>query len=212
MFTSLIPALHGLLPNVEHRFCWRHLYGNLAKKHRGKQLRDEMWAAAKATTVADWKKHMKKISVINPDAHKVIEKMDPTTWARFAFSPRSKCNSLLNNMSESFNAFILENRDKPIITCMDMIRESLIVRMQEKRQALNGYKGRLCPNIQKKLKATKGLTRNCIALWAADNIFEVKTISNKFIVNLSIHTCNCKKWDFTGLPCQHAISAIFLKK
>jgi len=131
------------------------LYGNICKKYRGKQLKDEMWEAAKATTIPDWKKHMKKISVINSDAHKVIEKMDPATWTRSAFSPYSQCNQLLNNMPESFNAYIIESRDKPTITMVELIREALMVRFQEKRKAMRNYNGRICPNIQKKIEDLK---------------------------------------------------------
>ncbi|KAK9279650.1 hypothetical protein L1049_013330 [Liquidambar formosana] len=79
---GLVPALHELVPNVEHRFCWRHLYDNIAKKYRGKQLRDAMWVAAKATIVYEWKKQMKRISTISLDIHKVIDKMEPAIWAR----------------------------------------------------------------------------------------------------------------------------------
>ncbi|KAK9288850.1 hypothetical protein L1049_017316 [Liquidambar formosana] len=208
---GLIPALHELLPNVEYRFCWRHLYGNICKKFKGKQLKDEMCEAAKATTVPDWKKHMNKISVINPDAHKLIEKNDPATWTRSAFSTFSQCNQLLNNMSESFNAYILESRDKPVITMAELIREALMVRFQDKREKMKNYTGRLCPNIQKQIEGLKELSNQCIPKWASDNLFEVKCHGEKNMVNLAAYTCTCRKWDLTGKLCKHAISAIFFK-
>ena len=41
---------------------------------------------------------------------------------RFADNPNVKCNIILNNILESFNAYIKESRDKPSITMMEMIR------------------------------------------------------------------------------------------
>lgn len=55
------------------------------------------------------------------------------------------------------------------------------------------------------------MSRKCIPSWAADDLFEVKSFSDKYIVNLLQHSCTCRKWDLIGIPCQHAISAIFLK-
>ena len=40
---------------------------------------------------------------------------------KFAYYVNVKCNILLNDLSESFNAYIKENRDKPIITTMKEI-------------------------------------------------------------------------------------------
>ncbi|KAK9274520.1 hypothetical protein L1049_021769 [Liquidambar formosana] len=114
-------------------------------------------------------------------------------------------------MSKSFNAYILESRDKPLIIMAELIRKALIVRFQDKRDKMKNYVGRICPNIQKKIEGLKELSNQCIPKWAFDNLFEVKCHGEKNIVNLVAYTCTCRKWDLTGIPCKHAISAIFFK-
>src|SRR3954470_9607203 len=42
-------------------------------------------------------------------------------------------------------------------------------------------------------------------------IFEVRNLENnaeKFTVNLKDRTCSCRRWELTGLPCVHSLSAI----
>ncbi|XP_058776132.1 uncharacterized protein LOC131650439 [Vicia villosa] len=46
---GLLPAMDELLPNVEQRFCVRHLYNNFRKKYPGKLLKEIIWKAARAT-------------------------------------------------------------------------------------------------------------------------------------------------------------------
>ncbi|XP_058783183.1 uncharacterized protein LOC131657842 [Vicia villosa] len=48
---GLVPAIQGLSEHVEQRLCVKHLYGNWKKKHSGLELKEVMWAAARATTI-----------------------------------------------------------------------------------------------------------------------------------------------------------------
>ncbi|KAH7862797.1 hypothetical protein Vadar_009727 [Vaccinium darrowii] len=47
---GLITSFDRLLPNVEHRYCMRHLYDNFQKTCKGKEYKDLMWGAASAYT------------------------------------------------------------------------------------------------------------------------------------------------------------------
>jgi hypothetical protein len=57
---------------------------------------------------------------------------------------------LLNNLCECINKYILDARDKPILTLLEMIRTKLIQRLQVKRDVMIKYKGSICPKNQKK--------------------------------------------------------------
>ena len=59
---------------------------------------------------------------------------------------------LLNNLSESFNKFILDARDKPILTLMEIIRTKLMQKIALKSKVAEKFVGPLCPKIQKKLE------------------------------------------------------------
>ncbi|KAL6225712.1 hypothetical protein ACLB2K_004561 [Fragaria x ananassa] len=45
------------------------------------------------------------------------------------------------------------------------------------------------------------------------DIAEVKNIEGtKNVVNIARRTCTCRRWDLSGIPCKHAISAVYLKR
>ena len=201
-----------LMPGAEHRYCVRHMYANFKDKFKGKELKDLMWTAAHSLTIQEFEVHTAKIASINPDAHAWLMTESPTLWARCMFSPRSKCDILSNNMSESFNHYINEARDKPIITMMKMIRRQLMDRYQEKREWVSKFPGPLCPRIFKHLENEKKEARSCEVMYAGGAIYEVFTTHRTHIADLGTHTCTCSKWDLTGIPCTHAIAAIITDK
>ncbi|KAH7840222.1 hypothetical protein Vadar_014300 [Vaccinium darrowii] len=66
---------------------------------------------------------------------------------------------LANNISESFNQYIKEARDKPIITMKEMIRRQLMSRFEAKRSWIETSNGIICPKIQSTLKELKKKAR-----------------------------------------------------
>jgi hypothetical protein len=86
----------------------------------------------------------------------------------------------------------------------------------ESRQRSVCVGGAICPNIFKKLKMNILRCVHCYVLWNGENRFEVIE-NNKWThtVNLDLRTCNCRYtcscryWQLSGLPCCHAISAIY---
>ena len=65
---------------------------------------------------------MKTLKETSIEAWEWLTKLDPQQWTRSHFSELPKSDVLLNNMCESFNATILEARDKPIITLLELVR------------------------------------------------------------------------------------------
>ncbi|GKE87517.1 hypothetical protein Tco_1564992 [Tanacetum coccineum] len=58
-----------------------------------------------------------------------LKDIPPQHWARSHFSGRPHCDVLLNNMCEVLNRQLLKGRDKPIVTCLEFIREYLMKRI-----------------------------------------------------------------------------------
>ena len=54
----------------------------------------------------------------------------------------------------------------------------------------------------------KERARFCKPIQAGVNLWQVTSGQQTHPVNLDNHTCGCRKWDLSGLPCNHAISAI----
>uniref|UniRef100_A0A453H4Q7 Transposase n=1 Tax=Aegilops tauschii subsp. strangulata TaxID=200361 RepID=A0A453H4Q7_AEGTS len=81
-----------------------------------------------------------------------IMRTEPKHWARAFFPPGANCESVDNNLCESFNNAIIESRFYPIITQQEMIRKKMLVRVQEQRAKGAKWKGKICPSILKKLQ------------------------------------------------------------
>jgi len=107
---GLGPAVDHLLPHAEHRFCVCHLHANFKSKgYKGKAFKDQLWGAARASNALLFQHHMKVIASMDAGAYKYLNDVDPASWSRHAFSTHSKSDMLLNNLAETFNAWIKES-------------------------------------------------------------------------------------------------------
>ncbi|KAL3508263.1 hypothetical protein ACH5RR_027664 [Cinchona calisaya] len=152
---GLVETFANLFPRVEHRFCVRHMYANFKLRFKDKALRDIMWAAARAYLPAQWSRKMCELEAADVDAYNWLRAVPAHQWARSMFNPRSKCDLLSNNISESFNQYISSARDEPILTMFESIRKMIMCRYQEKRERIANVKSSICPRIHDKLEEKK---------------------------------------------------------
>ncbi|KAL0420466.1 UNVERIFIED_CONTAM: hypothetical protein Slati_3069500 [Sesamum latifolium] len=124
------------------------------------------------------------------------------------------CDMLLNNVCETFNACILDAREKPILTMLEWIREYLMRRMQENRdRAISKWNGKICPKIQKILQKQIAKVSDCIPIKADDIHYQVSCFDgSQHSVDLRARSCSCRKFQLSGIPCKHACCAIFYQK
>ena len=95
---------------------------------------------------------------------------------------------------------------------LEDIRLYLLNRCQQNRLSILKVKSELCPKVCKRLHREKMSSSKWLASWSSDIKFEVKNGLQSFIMDLKKRTCNCRKWDITGIPCCHAISCIFFNR
>ncbi|XP_058224864.1 uncharacterized protein LOC131334019 isoform X1 [Rhododendron vialii] len=207
---GLIAACGEVTPYAEHRFCIRHFYNNFKEFHKGLHLKELLFSAAKASYVAQFNFHMEELNAADEGAVNWLADHPPMHWSRSHFKTMSKCDVLDNNRCESFNDTILDARSKTIIPMLEEIRLILMERMQKRREKMREYTGVLCPNIRCRLnKRSDYASANCLAYWSGERIYQVHCFSGEQVtVDLTDHTCTCRKWDLTGFPCAHAIAAI----
>jgi hypothetical protein len=84
--------------------------------HRGLALKDKLWVAVAAYTKAEFHKEMDELKLISQDTYNYLSKIDSSLWSRAWFNIFSKCDLLVNNLCECFNAYILRACDLPIIS------------------------------------------------------------------------------------------------
>ncbi|XP_052190007.1 uncharacterized protein LOC127799830 [Diospyros lotus] len=202
-------VLDELYPYAEHRFCVRHMYSNFFKSDfKGKMLKDYLWKAAKSTHVADYRFWMGEIRKQNPRAFDWLMDRPPNEWSKSHFSTKTKCDILLNNLCECFNKIILEDREMSILTMLVSIHKGFMNRIHLRRDKMRKHVGLLCPKIMKRLDKNMATAILCEGEWSGGSQYVVSCRSDEYVVDLEKHTCACRKWDLTGIPCEHGIFAI----
>ncbi|KAM5559741.1 hypothetical protein ABKV19_021095, partial [Rosa sericea] len=213
---GLKPAFEVVVPAARIRFCARHLWTNFTKLFPGKVMKDQMWKCAKATTLPYFQKEMEEMKCLDQDAYNWLTEPErpPHHWSRAYFTTGNDCDILINNMCESFNSFILESRGKPPLTMFEEIRWKLMKRNQIRRDKMEAYHGNICPKPRNILEKNKiKAARDCIATFNGGDRAEVENIEgSKNVVDLLERTCSCRRWDLTGIPCKHAVAAIYGKR
>ena len=200
---GLVHAVNELFPNSEHRFCLRHMYQNFKQKFKGKELKDLFWAAASAGNEVDWKLAMNSLEKASKDAAEWLQKVPSVLWSRSHFRQSSKCDILVNNLCESFNNYILEARELPVIGMLEWIRRRLMQRIQVKRTGMQKFQGKICPNIAEKIDRNLKFSRLCIPTWDGKNKYEIDCGPRKsVVVDLKEKTCTCGYFQLTGQICR----------
>ncbi|GMY29318.1 MuDR family transposase [Fagus crenata] len=160
---------------MDHRACVRHIYANFRDSgHRGKALKDKLWAAASAYTEFEFDAHMAELKKLSPPAYEYFSKIPVATWSRSRFTKNPKSDLIVNNLSECFNSYILDVRDKPILTMIDTIRRKLMRRFQVNRASIAKMSGNLCPKIQVKVEKAGVKASECLLLYSGEGKYEGK--------------------------------------
>ncbi|XP_039118854.1 uncharacterized protein LOC120254986 [Dioscorea cayenensis subsp. rotundata] len=91
----------------------------------------------------------------------LIENRESWTWFMEALRDdleiwNSKYVTIMSDRQKGeIQRYILDARDKGIITMLEMIKVKLMRRMKKKKEQMLKYKGNICPKIQKKLNKMK---------------------------------------------------------
>lgn len=206
---GLIPAVEQVFPESEHRFCVRHLWSNFRDAgFKGDILKNQLWACARSSTVNRWNHNMDKMRELDQEAYEWLEKMPPKTWVRAFFSEFPKSDLLLNNNCEVFNKYILEAREMPILSMLQRVKQQLMTRYYTKQLEAAEFVGTICPKIRKKVAKNAEFANVCYALPSGQGIFQVNERENQYIVDIRAKECECRRWQLTGIPCQHAITCL----
>jgi len=187
------------------------IYANWKKEFSDKEWQKKFWAYAKAPCIMFFNHARAKLAEDTREGAQAIMKTHPQHWSRAWFRLGSNCDSVDNNMCESFNKWIVETKFFPIITMLEAIRRKVMIRIQEQGTKADRWMGAICPHIMRKLNTYITMAGYCHAISNGADKFEVKHFDNTFTVDLQQKTCSCRYWQLAGLPCCHAISSIYWK-
>ncbi|KAK9177079.1 hypothetical protein WN944_029100 [Citrus x changshan-huyou] len=197
------------------RHCARHIFANLRSNHPDIIYRNLFWTAARATSEKEWEDNMNKIKTAKKDtqaAYDYLIKIDKKQWARHAFPDDVKVDHVTNNLNESWNSWLNEYKDNPVLTLMEFIRKKVMKRLYKRHSDARKWIGKLPPTVRRKLNVSRQEGRYVRVLMASEYEFEVIDENNKtFIVNMQNKTCDCGVYQICGIPCKHIIPCIALR-
>ncbi|KAH0652610.1 hypothetical protein KY289_030288 [Solanum tuberosum] len=122
MQNGLIAVADEVFPKCEHKMCARHILTNWSQNWRGIERRKKFWACARSTFEAEVKYNINALSKLGTGIVEALIKYNKEKWCKAFFQTFSKCDSIDNNMAESFKAWILGPRNKTIVTMLEEIR------------------------------------------------------------------------------------------
>lgn len=207
-------AVKVVFPNAEKRECIKHLMANFVKKFRDK-VYSRMWPAARAYEREIFDHHMSKIFAASVKVAPYLLEYHNLLWMRCGFNPDIKCDSITNNLAETFNSWIRDIKDLPIVQLVDKLREKVMVLLKKRRAIGARLKGKILPAIIQELNVRSRGLGHLKTRASGDWSAEVKdTTKNdlRHVVKCLTCECTCLEWQHTGKPCRHALVVLAAQK
>ncbi|XP_026410819.1 uncharacterized protein LOC113306050 [Papaver somniferum] len=136
----------------------------------------------------------------------VHRNIDPKHWAN-AFFVGCRYGTHSSTIAESFNNWILPERDLPPAALVDEIRINIMRMSAERRELGRNYSYSLTPIYKALLKSHVDIGRPWSVTESGNGIYEVHSPSSHD-VDLMHMTCTFQRWKVFGFPCARSTAAI----
>ncbi|CAH9081057.1 unnamed protein product [Cuscuta europaea] len=174
-------------------------------------LKKLFWQCAKSTCEPQLEANLAELDKADAQAGIDLRKHPFKLWCKAFFRDAVKCDTVENNLSEAFNSTLLKARSKPLIPMLEDIRVATMKRIAKKRKYVLKWPGSFGPIIMKKLNTNILASQGWNVDFNGDDGYEIKKGRGQFKVSLKKRSCSCRRWDLSGIPCAHAICAIYDK-
>ncbi|XVE62979.1 hypothetical protein DITRI_Ditri06bG0162900 [Diplodiscus trichospermus] len=213
MQKGLIDAINNVIPQVEHRWCARHIYTKWSKKWHGEKLKRKFWICAWSTFEEDFKRQLDVLGELSKKAAEDLMRYPPQYWCRAYFSSRCKSYMVDNNFTETFNAWVLAARHKPIISMLEDIRTQAMNKIKDNKAACKRWFNDFSPASMKLFQDNKDQACGYKVIFDGDIGYKIcEKGGDKYTVFLDKQLCTCRVWELTGIPCPHGICALYHSK
>ncbi|XVF30898.1 hypothetical protein REPUB_Repub16aG0097900 [Reevesia pubescens] len=188
------------------------IYAKWQKTYKGDELKMQFWNTARATYVEDLDDQLKKLDALAPGSANAGVETPIQYWCKAYSNSKSKCDILDNNTTKAFNGWILEPRCKNIISMLEEIRHMVMEMMNVKRSFVQNRRTNIAPKALEKLEKNMLESMKYRLAWNGDGGFEIVYKEDQHTVSLKSLKCTCRAWDLSGIPCPHAICAMYHDK
>ncbi|KAG8372627.1 hypothetical protein BUALT_Bualt12G0086300 [Buddleja alternifolia] len=156
---------------------------------RGSTYKKALWKAAFATTVPEFETRIQEMIKLDKAVVEWLNDKPPMHWS---------------------------SKGKTDLQYVRVNREWLMGRLQESRDKCaigRKWNGKICPKIKAIIKKRSEKVRDCIPMKSTDLLYEIECYdATRCVVDLGNWTCSCTKWELSGIPCKHALSAIHTQR
>ncbi|XP_075074464.1 uncharacterized protein LOC142162060 [Nicotiana tabacum] len=161
MQKGLLDAVSNVYPQANHRWCVRHIEANWSKKWKSGDMKKLIWWCAWSTYEEVFKDQLKKLGQLDEDAAKALVSYPPKNWCRAYFDTQCKNFMVDNNFTESFNSWIVEARQKPIIKMLEDIRVKVMNMLRDHEAEILRWKDEFSPHAMQLFKDYRVIANNC---------------------------------------------------
>jgi hypothetical protein len=139
-----------------------------------------------------------------------LSKIPVECWEIHVMDTNCKTDLVVNNPSEVFNKIILDVRGIPIKTVIEGMRTKHLVTNEGKKIGFSYSRWYINPTYCEMLEENKKWSRNYKSMQYVENLWQVSRGNESiYVVNLEARTCGCRRWDVSGIPCNHAIFFVY---
>ncbi|KAJ9546550.1 hypothetical protein OSB04_019093 [Centaurea solstitialis] len=203
---SINAAITTIFPNSHHALCCRHLVMNVRSRDaRIKVYKTPYWKACKAYTTYVFDRMMNILRVAIPDGARLMEEVGVERWSRVYF-PGIRYNIMTSNSAESINAMSRFARRLPIVGLIEYFRAFQQEWYFIRRAKADSLDHPLTEWAQHKLWKRVGKSVTWDVRGIGYNVWEVHDGGRNANVDMHQHSCECRQWQLSGLPCGHAIA------
>ncbi|XP_021715950.1 uncharacterized protein LOC110683849 [Chenopodium quinoa] len=122
-------ALDKLWPEVDRRYCTKHLASNWKKAFPGPLMLSLFWKACGACSEFTFKKSMEQMDKVGKGGRLWLAKLgNQARWTKHKFNVATKCDANKSNFVESFNATLGIDRCRLVLTLLEGIGRNTMVR------------------------------------------------------------------------------------
>ncbi|KAG5576123.1 hypothetical protein H5410_056257 [Solanum commersonii] len=190
-------AVEVLLPNAERRMCARHIWANWQKRWRGEERRNFFWRCAKASFEVKLRDEFEYMGKLGDRICETLLGYNKKYWCRALFSEISKCD------------MIVGSRHKSVISMLEDIRHRMMDRHGDMIKFADTWISDISPMARLILEENKEIGRTLRVNWNHDIGFEIQEREYRHIIDMTRKTYSCRVWQLRGIPCQHAVCALY---
>ncbi|XP_057520840.1 uncharacterized protein LOC130801096 [Amaranthus tricolor] len=203
-------ALFKVFPRATRRICCQHLYSNCkAVGWSGAAFHKMFWIAENSYNEYVFEKAMSKIKDFDAATYDYLKNVEEQ-WSVHMFDRTVYCDHNTTNFVESFNAITKANRDIPVLTLLEDVRNWCMKRMGSRfDKAVYMEPNDITEHAKGVLVTRTDDFRFCHVTAAGGGEFEVRDGHVKFPVTLRNMTYGCRKWQGLGIPCKHGLRVIY---